>query len=267
MLNWYLFTEKTLIVADRGFESYNLIAHVREHSQIDFLIRVRQDRSAMSAIKGLPFAEFDRDVSFTITTTQTNADKAQGHIFIQTRKDKNRQYSAKTKAGRWDFSSPYPMSFRVLRFKLDTTGEYETLVTSLPRSFTLEEIKALYHARWGIESAFRELKYGLGLVNLHGKKCKFVQQEIYAAMIMANFSSRIAGQVVVQKKPSAAYAYAVNMKMATYLCRKFYCDAGADGAKLMRDIARYTEPIRPGRRDARNIKAKSFVGFVYRVAA
>lgn len=267
MLNWYSFTEKTLIVADRGFESYNLIAHVREHSQIDFLIRVRQDRSAMSAIKGLPFAEFDRDVSFTITTTQTNADKAQGHIFIQTRKNKNRQYSAKTKAGRWDFSSPYPMSFRVLRFKLDTTGEYETLVTSLPRSFTLEEIKALYHARWGIESAFRELKYGLGLVNLHGKKCKFVQQEIYAAMIMANFSSRIAGQVVVQKKPSAAYAYAVNMKMATYLCRKFYCDAGADGAKLMRDIARYTEPIRPGRRDARNIKAKSFVGFVYRVAA
>ena len=86
-------------------------------------------------------------------------------------------------------------------------------------------------------------------------------------MIMANFTSRIAGQVVVQKKPSTAYAYAVNMKMATYLCRKFYCDARADGAKLMRDIARYTEPIRPGRRDARNIKAKSFVGFVYRVAA
>ena len=73
-------------------------------------------------------------------------------------------------------------------------------------TMTLEEIKALYHARWGIESAFRELKYGLGLVNLHGKKCKFVQQEIYAAMIMANFSSRIAGQVVVQKRPAAAYA-------------------------------------------------------------
>ena len=84
MLNWYLFTEKTLIVADRGYESYNLMAHFREDSQIDFLIRVRQNRSAMSAIKELPFAEVDRDVSFTITTTQTNADKAQGHIFIQT---------------------------------------------------------------------------------------------------------------------------------------------------------------------------------------
>ena len=53
--------------------------------------------------------------------------------------------------------------FRVVRFLLDT-GEYETLATSLPRSITLSEIKELYHARWGIETAFRELKYGIGLV-------------------------------------------------------------------------------------------------------
>ena len=58
------------------------------------------------------------------------------------------------------------------------TGQYETLVTSLPRSFTLQEIKELYHARWGIETAFRELKYGFGLVNLHGKNDDFVNQEI-----------------------------------------------------------------------------------------
>ena len=40
-----------------------------------------------------------------------------------------------------------------------------------------------YHARWGIETAFRELKYGFGLVNLHGKNDDFVKQEIFAAML------------------------------------------------------------------------------------
>ena len=35
----------------------------------------------------------------------------------------------------------------------------------------------------------------------------------------------------------------------------------------MRQIARYTEPVRPGRQDERNLRAKSFIGFCYRVAA
>ena len=63
------------------------------------------------------------------------------------------------------------------------------------------------------------------------------------------------------------YEYKVNMKMAIYLCKKFYRTENADAKQLMQDIAKYTEPIRQGRSDERNIKAKSFVGFVYRVSA
>lgn len=170
------------------------------------------------------------------------------------------------RAGRWDFPSPYPMTFRVVRFQLET-GEYETLATSLPRSITLAEIKALYHSRWGIETAFRELKYGLGLVNLHGKKDDFVKQEIYSAMIMSNFCSRIANEVVVRKNEANVHEYKVNMNMAIHICRQFYRTQNGDEKQLLKDIARYTEPVRPGRRDERNIKAKSFVGFIYRVSA
>ena len=155
---------------------------------------------------------------------------------------------------------------RVVRILLDT-GEYETLATSLPRSITPSEIKELYHARWGIETAFRELKYGLGLVNLHGKKDKFVRQEIFAAMTMSNFCSRIASTIVMKQKKANMYEYKVNMKMAIYLCKKFYRTENADAKQLIQDIAKYTEPIRQGRSDERNIKAKSFVGFVYRVSA
>lgn len=266
MLTWHDFKDKTLIVADRGYESYNMFAHFLERPDIDFLIRVKQDRSAMREIKKLPMEELDTDISFTITTTQTNIDKENGYIFIQTRKNDNRVYSNKTKAGRWSFRSPYPMRFRVVRFLLDT-GEYETLATSLPRTITLTEIKELYHARWRIETAFRESKYGIGIINLHSKKEEFARQEIFAAMIMSNFCSRIASQVVVQQNERNSHIYKVNMKMAIYLCRKFYREKKGNGKQLMCDIAKYTEPVRPDRKDNRNIKAKSFIGFTYRVLA
>lgn len=266
LLSWYEFKEKTLIVADRGYESYNAFAHLQNTPNIDFLIRVKQDRTAMREISKLPMTELDTDVSFTITTSQTKEDKEKGYILLQTRKNEDRIYSNKTRAGRWDFPSPYPMTFRVVRFQLET-GEYETLATSLPRSFTPAEIKELYHARWGIETAFRELKYGLGLVNLHGKKDDFVKQEVYATMIMANFCSRIVNEVVVKKNDTNIHEYKVNMKMAIHICRQFFRTPNADEKQLLRDIARYTEPVRPGRRDERNIRAKSFVGFIYRVSA
>ena len=266
MMKWYEFKEKTLIVADRGYESYNIFAHIQNTPNTDFLIRVKQDRTAMREIGKLPMTELDTDVSFTITTTQTKEDKENGYILLQTRKKEDRIYSSKTRAGRWDFPSPYPMKIRVVRFKLDT-GEYETLATSLPRSITLAEIKELYHARWGIETAFRELKYGIGLVNLHGKKDDFVRQEIFSAMIMSNFCSRIVNEVVVRKNDANIHEYKVNMTMAIHICRQFFRTKDADAKKLLQDIARYTEPIRPGRRDERNIKAKTFVGFIYRVSA
>lgn len=265
MMKWYEFKEKTLIVADRGYESYNIFAHIQNTPNTDFLIRVKQDRTAMREISKLPMAELDTDVSFTITTTQTKEDKENGYILLQTRKKEDRIYSSKTRAGRWDFPSPYPMKIRVVRFKLDT-GEYETLATSLPRSITLAEIKELYHARWGIETAFRELKYGIGLVNLHGKKDDFVRQEIFSAMIMSNFCSRIVNDVVVRKNDANIHEYKVNMTMAIHICRQFFRTKDADAKKLLQDIARYTEPVRPGRRDERNIKAKTFVGFIYRVS-
>ncbi len=263
MLVWYDFPEKTLIVADRGYESYNVIAYCLENPNISFLIRVRND--GMREIKKLPLAPCDRTISFTITTTQTNADKAGDYILVQTRKE-GKQYSEKTRAGRWSHPSPYPMSFRVVRFMLDS-GEYETLVTNLPTSISAEEIKDLYHSRWGIETAFRELKYGLGLINLHGKHDDFVRQEVFASMIMANFVNRIVNEVVVHKKQDAVHEYKVNMSMAIYLCKKFFRTDKANGWELMRDIAKYTEPVRPGRRDERNLRAKGFSGFVYRISA
>ena len=265
-LAWHDFEEKTLIVADRAYASYNVFATIQNTPNVDFLIRVKQGNGAMRPIAELPMMELDQMTSFVLTTTQRNEDKQQKRIFIQTHKNDQRQYSAKTRAARWDFPSPYPMTLRVVRVLLDT-GEYETLATSLPPSFTAAQIKELYHARWGIEQAFRELKYNYGLTNLHGKSEDFVRQEVSASMIMANACARIINEVAIQKAQRTRYDYQVNQKMAIYLCKRFFRTPGVDGVQLMRDIARYTEPVRPGRQDVRNLRIKSFVGFTYRVAA
>ena len=264
MLKRNTFSQKTLIIADRGFEGYNLIAHCLEKPNVDFLIRVKQSRSAMREVAKLPMMELDCKIGFTITTTQTNEDKKSGYIHLQV--PKKSKAGSKTRRGRWDFPSPYPMRFRICRFMLNN-GEFETVATSLPMSFALEDIKELYHLRWGLETAFRDWKYTLGLVNLHGKSDEFAGQEIYASLTAFNFVSRVCREVVVHQPKDGVYAYKVNFKMAVMLCKEFLQTPNADGEKLLQEIARHTVPVRPNRQDDRNLKVKGFSGFVYRVAA
>ena len=265
MLNRNTFSQNTLVIADRGFESYNLIAHCLEKPNTDFLIRVKQNHSAMREVAKLPMMEVDCNIAFTITTTQTNEDKKNGYIHLQV--PKKSKAGSKTRRGRWDFPSPYPMRFRICRFMLDS-GEFETVATSLPSSFTLEDIRHLYHLRWGIETSFRDLKYTLGLVNLHGRKSdKYAEQEVFASLLAFSFTSRICNEVVIRQPKEGVYAYKVNFKMAVMLCKEYIRTPKADGDKLMKDIARYTVPIRPDRQDLRSLRTKGFPGFVYRVAA
>lgn len=265
MLARYDFNTPTLIIADRGFEAYEVIAAFQEKANAAFLIRVRQNQSAMREIQKLPQQELDRDLNFYVTTSQTNEAKASGHVIIQKRKE--RALVPPPPFGRKpDFSQKYQIKIRVVRFLL-STGEYETLITNLPRRITLAQIRELYHARWSIETYFRTLKYNIGLTNLHGKCDAYARQEIYSSMIMSNFTSKIVENIITLKKKENQYLYAVNMKMAVHLCREFFRTEHADGDKLLNDISRYTEPVRPGRSDARKLRAKGFVGFVYRVAA
>lgn len=265
MLERTSFNQKTLIIADRGFEGYNLIAHMIEKPNVDFLIRVKQSRSAMREVAKLPMLELDCDISFSICITQKNTDKQnKSYVFLQV--PKKSKPGSKTRRGRWDFGNYYPMRFRICRFLLDN-GELETVATSLPRSFTLEDIKNLYHLRWGLETSFRDLKYTVGLINLHGKSDPSAEQEIYSSLTAFNFTSRVCHEVVVRQPKDSVYAYKVNFKMAVTLCREFIRTPKADGDRLLRNIARYTVAIRPGRQDQRNLRVKGFPGFVYRVAA
>ena len=267
-LLWNDFPSKSILTLDRGFESYNAICHLINTKNVDFVLRVKQNKAAMREIQKLPMTDLDTTVSQVITTTQRNIDKQENRIFLQTGSKKGKINGPGTRITRWDFPSPYPLSFRVVRRKLPKTQEYETLVTSLsPKEFSGDDIMALYAMRWGIESQFKALKYTVGVANLHSKKDDLVRQEIWSAMTIQNFCSRIVSNVILEQKETNKYDYAVNYKMAVMLCKEFLRNPNGDSEELIRNIMRYTEPIRPDRQDERNLRVKSFPGFCYRIAA
>ncbi len=267
MLRENCFEEKTIIVVDRGYESYNMFANFLNTDNVDFICRVKTGSGAMFDIKNLPMEELDCDISFEVTTTQRKEDKLLGRRFIQTGSKKGKKNSNKTIISNWDFPSPYTLKLRVVRFLLDS-GEYETLVTSLSRAdFQLEEFKKLYHMRWDIETSFRDLKYSIGVTHLHSKKDDSVLQELYAAVIIYNYCSRISGSQQVIKQQPCKYLYKINFTMAIHICKTFYRSIKKDYEELVYDIGRHSEPVRPGRKDIRNLRTTRFLGFSYRVAA
>lgn len=132
--------------------------------------------------------------------------------------------------------------------------------------FPLAKMKELYHLRWDIETSFRELKYALGGISFHSKKDDFLEMEILAHLIMFNAVSRNIAQVNVPQV-NHKYDYAIDFKMACLITRKYfnmYCNKPYND--LLVEIISYIVPIRPNRRDKRNMKPKSAVWFMYRVA-
>ena len=66
---------------------------------------------------------------------------------------------------------------------------------------------------------------------------------------------------------SHKYAHMIDFKMACHIVRKYFRRAfkGSYGA-IYAELVSYSNPVRPGRSDIRNMRTKSPVGFVYRVA-
>lgn len=258
---------KALIIADRGFESYNNMAHIQEKGWF-FLFRIKD--SNVGGIKGaldLPKSdEFDVKISLKLTRKQTNEIKELC---------KNRNYykyiSSTTsfdylpiKSQKKESPKFYELNFRIVRFPI-SENTYEVLITNLDVSkYPPQKLKELYALRWGIETSFRDLKYTIGMLNFHSKKVMCIQQEIYAHLTMYNFSEMITQHVLIDKK-QRQYTYKANFSVAVHMCRKFYHGV-TTSPDLEAIIARNLVPIRPDRHRERNLTVKVFHGFLYRVA-
>ena len=258
--------ESALLLADRGYESYNNLAHIQEKGW-NFLIRIKDGTAGIASGLALPATdEFDVPFHLKLTNKQSNEVK-------ELLRDKN-HYRHITNAIRFDYlprtsrkHDPavfFELHFRIVRFPISDTA-CETIITNLDASaFPLHDIKRLYAMRWGIETSFRNLKHTLGLLHLHAKKVEFVLQEIFAKLTMYNFCELITQSVVI-RQAQKKHTYKVNFSDAVHICRQFFL-GDVPPPILEALLMRYISPIRPGRKDTRKLTQKPSASFTYRVA-
>ena len=260
MIDRYQGERKTIFIADRGYESYNIMAHAHEHG-LKFLIRTK-DITSNGILKrfSLPKeGEFDRNVSIILTRNEAKEFRTHHEKYRLLHRDSPFDYMD-------DANEFYEISFRVARFKI-AEDTYECVVTNLSEDeFSAAELKEVYHMRWGLESAFRELKYTIGLKNFHAKKTEYIKQEIFARLILYNVCETIMLHVVIEKKKTK-HLYQINHTIAINECRHFLrCPDDIDPPDVEGMIRKNLLPVRPDRHYPRKVKHQSVTSFLYRVA-
>ena len=252
--------DSAIIIADRNYESYNTLEHIQKKGW-HYLIRLREAAGILSNLP-LPDGDFDLPIQIFLTRKQTNAVKA-------LMKEHPGKYRFLPSHLNFEFlpkgsSEFYPISFRIVRFQISQNST-ETLITNLDKnSFSVNELKYLYHLRWGIETSFRQLKYTIGLSLFQSKKVEYITQEVFARLTMYNFCELITSHVVIQNN-RRKYVYQTNFAAAVHICRQFLRGA-VSPPKVEALIKSYIVPIRPGRCTPRKTKNIKFNGFFYRIA-
>lgn len=246
----------SVIMADRGYESFNVFAHAIERKAF-FLIRVKDIYSnGILYGRNLPDSEFDTTLTTVLTKEQTNEAK-----------HNPKKYTILPSETTFDYFNDdvlyYEISFRIVRVRLDN-GNYICLATNLdPDKFPPQKLKNLYHTRWNEETSFRQLKYIVGLSYYHSRKKDFIYQEIYAKMIMYNFCCRALSLIEIIQKKHCKYEYKANFSVAVTILQDFLRENG-EASAVIKQITRNLIPIRPGRTAKRNVKQRFFIPYNYR---
>lgn len=262
MLKSGCFVSNTIIVADRGFESYNVMANLQELG-LFYVIRVKDiHANGIASALNLPDKEFDIPIDLNITRKQSKETK---ELFKDKRHYKFLPINAKfdflpTKNKRSLPATFYNLKFRIVRFKI-SDNTYETIVTNL--DLPVKDIKQMYSMRWGIETSFRTLKYSVGLLYFHSKKAELILQEIFANLTIYNFTQLIASISI--RKNGKKYKYQVNISVAVNICRNLFLDR-ISPQKCEAAIRKYILPIRENRKFIRCLHSKPAFSFTYRVA-
>lgn len=234
---------KNVYIGDRGYCSYNNMAHVMEQGQY-FIFRTK-DIHSKGLVSNFDFPNEDSfDITVNVTLVRSHSRKV-GPV--------NGYKRFVDSAGSFDYIAygsldTYEMSFRIVRFPISKTA-YECIVTNLPADeFPAERIKALYFTRWGIESSFRKLKYTIGLSNFHAYKPDYIKQEIWAKMIAYNATEVLINHTVIKTSKNTKHVYKVNFSTAVHICRIFLrLTTKKDSIDVMVLLSRELIPIREER--------------------
>ena len=258
--------DHSIIIGDRGYESYQLVADLQARN-IPFVIRVKKPSSNRGFLAKLEFPkEQEFDLPFTCKLAYTasfKGKKSRARILGQGYKLIEHCFSYVSKDSPTYIFKP----MRVVKCCINpNSGVSEYLLTNLPQeSFRISEIKELYKMRWGIETSFRELKYALSLLHFHSKKMDLIMQELFARLTMYNFSHMITSQLKPEVKPGKKHSRQLNSTYAVKICREYFRNK-ISPSNLKALILRSTLPIRPDRWYERKINKKQPRTFNYRIS-
>ncbi len=248
--------QKKIFIADRGYASYNVLAHLFHNDQL-FVIRATN-----CIIKGL----------CADNRNWLNEPYFDENVVVHIARHKSQEY---TKLENFHYqcpSRPYDylekgsadvdrLQFRILKFPL-SEDSFEYIITNLPSySFSMARIKELYNLRWNVETAFRHLKYAGNMVHIHSLKQDFLVQEIYGKLTLYNFTAALMAMSAPVHKQNCNYTYVLNHTQIQRICIRFL---RGNIREIEEMIARFSVPIRPGRKFPRKLRRQSADTLLYR---
>lgn len=242
------YPDQSIVICDRGYEKYNLMATFIENGQ-KFIIRVKDIGSnGILSTLDLPDDSFDTHIRKIITRINNSETISSG------------LYAVLMNSSPFDYidfeNEYYEMNLRVLRFKI-TEDTYECLVTNLSEDeMSAEEFKDIYHLRWNEEGAFRDLKYTIGMLYFHSANQELIRQEIYASLILHNYCRLLINNIPPDENRNWKWKYKSNFKLAVTNIRRYMNDE-IDENELILRIKKILIPIRPGRSYSRNVRPQS----------
>ncbi len=238
----HLFKAGDLVLADRGFSTYTLLALLLGGG-VQGLFRLHQARPA-DLRKGKRLGKEDR-------------------LFVWDKPGQRPRYLPQTI---WK-AIPEQLSVRVLRLSLHMPGfrvQSVTLVTTLldPQKYPAQELAFLYAERWRVELWFRDIKTSMGMEALRCKTPKLVHKELEMFFMAYNLIRCLMAQASTSYQIGIGW---LSFKGTVDSLRQF---AGAiaqarSGKKqkqladqLIEGIARDRLPERSGRSEPRAVKRR-----------
>ena len=243
------FKENDLLLLDRGYPSIALLYELQQR-EIDFCVRLKDDWWN-EVNQMLQAGETDKIITFTLPK-------------------KDIELQEKFNA------SHHTVIVRLVVIELEN-GSKEILCTSLvDDSYTLEDLKWLYHKRWNIEEAYKLFKQRANIESFSGKTALSVNQDFYAAIFMMNMcavmSFPIEQKVRAQSKQNThQHPKQINRTNALALMNEsivgvFVKKKIKNFLKTLDHILHKTiEIVRPNRREPRNHKIKKPKSMNYKI--
>ena len=151
-----------ILLYDRGYPSFEFIAHLRQHYNGYFLFRCPA-QSTFPAVEA--FLRTHQEESYILL--------APSNKYIQ-----KLDIIQRKKAG--------VIQLRIIKL-VSPDGTVSVLLTNLlnKKRFLKKQIIDLYFRRWAVEGHYRDEKVVLDIEKFHGKTSNSIRQELFASVIMA----------------------------------------------------------------------------------